>query len=180
MFYLSQKWSINYLLPSTCFFPSLSKEFNQDKLVNATDLHKIFTSQSLLQSTNHKPHFAFPNIKPDEQEKSPDGWSVLPRLAGGARLLALLVRLVKTRLCPRGVLDGRRVICWAWVQTQPRVEARMERLAWSQRHGLLNHRWRHVGAVCERLWGHRVWLWRIGGSWIGESWRQQWWLACHF
>ncbi len=49
-------------------------------------------------------------FKLDEQENSHDGWSVLPRLAGGAWLLVLLVRLVKTRLCPWGVLDGRRVI----------------------------------------------------------------------
>lgn len=86
----------------------------------------------------------------------------LPCLAEGSGLLAFLVRLIQTGLCPGWVLDGRKVICGTWGQAHRRVDTWIRRPSRGQGQRLRSHGWGCVGAVCEGQW------WRIGLSRAGQ------------
>lgn len=75
---------------------------------------------------------------------------MLPGLAGGARLLVLLIRLVKAGFCPRGGLYGRPVALGARGEAQRRAEAwawRVDAGGEGLRPGVSG--WRPAGAVCD-------------------------------
>lgn len=98
-------------------------------------------------------------------KRSHDGWSGLPRLAGGSGLLAFPVRLVQTGLCPGRVLDGRKVICRTGRQAHHRVDAWIRRPTRGQGQRLRSHGRGCVGAVREGLW------WRFALSCAGQLWQ---------